>query len=138
MANSRRDESGAHGDRRGDREEFVGSQRVDQFVNLERRRDREMARTPNIKAKSVHLGHISRNHLRPRSHISWEQEMHNLRLKVDHLHRQLWHREHTREDRTPSTNQSSNSGENYQQRSKTLPSESFTTSSRSGGGEGHR
>ena len=28
MANSRRDEIGAHGDKRGDREESVGSQRV--------------------------------------------------------------------------------------------------------------
>ena len=28
MANSRRDEVGAHGDKRGDREESVGSQRV--------------------------------------------------------------------------------------------------------------
>ena len=59
MANSRRDEIGAHGDRRGDREGFVDSQQVDQFINLERRGDREVVRSPSIRAKPIHSDHIS-------------------------------------------------------------------------------
>ena len=43
MENSRRDEIVIYGDRKGDKEESVGSQHGDHFVNLERRRDREVA-----------------------------------------------------------------------------------------------
>ena len=58
------------------REEFVGSQCEDHFVNLERRRDREV---------SVHTTHNSRIHSRTGSHISHGEETRNLRLEVDHL-----------------------------------------------------
>ena len=40
---------------RGDREESVGSQRIDQFVNLVRRRNREMDRSPSITIELVYL-----------------------------------------------------------------------------------
>ena len=43
MGNSRRDEIIVHGDRRGDREEFMGSQCGDHFVNLEGRGDCKVA-----------------------------------------------------------------------------------------------
>ena len=43
MGNSRRDEIIVHGDRRGDREESMGSQCGDHFVNLEGRGDCKVA-----------------------------------------------------------------------------------------------
>ena len=43
----------------GNRKEFVSPQSEDQFVNLERRRDREVARSPSINTESVHSNHIS-------------------------------------------------------------------------------
>lgn len=57
--NSRRDEIGVRGDRKGDREESVDFQCVDQFVNLERRKDRQVAWSPSIRAYSIHSNHIS-------------------------------------------------------------------------------
>ena len=123
----------------GNRKESIGPQREDQFVNLERRRDREVARSPNISIESVHSNHISQSHLRPGSHISREQEACNLRLEIDHLRKQLRRRVHVREDRTPSPSQiSSSKGErSYRQRSKTPPRKYFITPSRSRGGEGY-
>ena len=38
----------------GETEESVGFQRVDQFVNLERRKDREVAWSPCIRVDFVH------------------------------------------------------------------------------------
>ena len=49
----------------------MGSQRQDDFINLERRRDREV---------SLHTMHASRSHSRGGSHVSQEQNaraMHN-------------------------------------------------------------
>ena len=66
------------------REESIGSQREDQFVNLEKRRDREVNHPP-----SVHTTHTSRNHSRTGSHISHGEETHNLKLEIDHLRRKL-------------------------------------------------
>ena len=43
MGNSRKDEIIVHGDRRGDREESMGSQCGDHFVNLEGRGDCKVA-----------------------------------------------------------------------------------------------
>ena len=86
----------------------------------------------SIRAESVHLDHINQSHSRLGSHISHEQETHNLRLEVDHLCKRLERRVHIRENRTPSSSQSSSSeGEqSYQRRSRTLPSESFKKSYR--------
>ena len=36
---------------RKNREEFVGSQHVDHFVSMERRRDREANRTPSVRVE---------------------------------------------------------------------------------------
>ena len=59
------------------REEFVRSQRQDQFLNLERRRDREV---------SVHTIHTSRSHSRTGSHVSHGEDTRDLQLEIDHLH----------------------------------------------------
>ena len=58
------------------REESMGSQHEDQFVNLERRRDHEV---------SMHTNHTSRSHFKTGSHISHGEETRNLKLEIDHL-----------------------------------------------------
>ena len=47
----------------------MGSQRQDHFLNLERRRDREV---------SVHTTHTSRSHSRTESHVSHGEETRNI------------------------------------------------------------
>ena len=89
---------------RQNREEFVGSQRVDHFVSMERRRDREANQTPSVRVETDYTDHTSRSHSRPGSHISHDEEMRNLRLEIDHLHKKLRHREHVRGNRTPPSN----------------------------------
>nr|POE84274.1 hypothetical protein CFP56_50768 [Quercus suber] len=64
---------------RGDREESMGSQRKDQFMNLERRRDCDVTQYPSIRDESINSDHISRSHSRLGSHLSREQETCNLR-----------------------------------------------------------
>ena len=63
--------------------------------------------------------------------------MHNLRRKVDHLHQHLHRKAQIREERTPTPSQSfsSNDDQCYWQRSKTSPSESFTSLSHLSYGE---
>ena len=68
------------------REESVGSQWEDHFVNLEPRRDRENNPTPSV---MVETQHTQRSHLRTRSHVLHEQETRDLKCKIDHLHKKL-------------------------------------------------
>ena len=74
------------------REESIGSQREDYFVDLERRRNREA---------SVHTNHTSRSHSRIGIHVSHDEETRNLRLEIDHLRRKL--RRKQREATLPSS-----------------------------------
>ena len=62
--------------------EFVGSQRRDHFVNLERRRDRHVAHTHSWGAPSVHSEWIGQQKA---SHHSCDEEVHNLEKKVERL-----------------------------------------------------
>ena len=113
-------------------EEFVGLQRVDHFVSLERRRDREANRTSSVPVETDYTNHTGRSHLRPRSHISHDGETRNLRLEIDDLRNKLRHKEHIRGNRKPLSNLGTNSKEDhtYRQRCRTLPSESFSAFSR--------
>ena len=77
-----------------DREESVGLQKENQFVNLERRRDRQ--RTPSIMVESYHTDRNKRSHSRTRSHISHDQETQKLQQEIDHLRRKLRRRESDR------------------------------------------
>ena len=43
------------------REESVGSQRVDHFVSLERMRDREANRTPSVQVEMDYIDHTNRS-----------------------------------------------------------------------------
>ena len=70
-----------------DREEYVGSQRENQFVNLERRRDKH--HTSSVMVESYHTEHIERSHSRTRSHISHDQETQKLQLEIGCLRSKL-------------------------------------------------
>ena len=65
-----------------DREELMGSQHQDLFINLKRRRDREV---------SVHTTNTTRSQSRSESHISNEKNTRAMQRKVDHLKRKLHH-----------------------------------------------
>ena len=100
-----------------DREESIGSERQDQFLNLERRRDREV---------SVHITHTSKSKSRGGSHISHKENTKSLQLEIDRLHKRLCHE---RQRRTPSDSDLSSDDEDdgsYKPRSRTPPSESFS------------
>ena len=65
---------------RTNHEESVRSQRQDQFLNLERQRDREV---------SVHTIHTNKSHSRSGSHVSHGDDTRHLQLEIDHLRRML-------------------------------------------------
>ena len=103
--------SGSH------QQESMGSQQQDDFLNLERRRDRE---------GSVHTTHTSKSYSRVGSHVSQEQNNRAMQREIDHLKKEL---RHARRRRTPSQSDSFSDGEkdgNYRRRSRTPPSESFS------------
>ena len=60
------------------REESVGSQRENHFVNLERHRDRENNSTPSFRVETQHTKHTG-SYSRSGSHVSHEQETQNLK-----------------------------------------------------------
>ena len=70
--------------------------------------------------------HTSQSHSRVGSHIFQEQHNRAMQLKIDQLKRKL---RHARREQTPSNSDVSSKGEedaSYRQRSRTLPSESFS------------
>ena len=98
-------------------QESTRSQQQDDFLNLERRKDRE---------GSVHTTHTSRSHSWVGSHISQEQNNRAMQLEIDQLKRKLCH---AWRERTPSNSNVSSEGEedsSYRQRSRTPLSESFS------------
>ena len=58
------------------REESIGSQCQDHFLNLESRRDREV---------SIHTTQTSRSQSRSRSHVSHEENTRSMQLEIDYL-----------------------------------------------------
>ena len=58
------------------KEESMGSQRQDHFLNLERRRDWEV---------SMHTTHASRGQSRSESYVSHEGNVRTMQLKIEHL-----------------------------------------------------
>ena len=99
-----------------DREESIGSQSQDHFLNLERKRDWEV---------SVHTTHTSRSQSRNGSHVSYEKDTKAMQLEIDRLQRRL---RHERQRRTPSNSNVSFDDKNgsYRSRSRTPPYESFS------------
>ena len=112
------------------KEGSVGSQRENQFVNLERRRDRH--HPPSVMVESYHTECTKRSHSKTGSHVSHDQEMRNLQLEVDRLHKKLRRKERDKKDRSPPS--SDGSGESrdrsYHHRSRTPSNKSFLASSR--------
>ena len=98
-----------------DREESVGSQRDDHFVNLERRRDRNHNPTPSLRMETQYTKHTERSHSRTRSHVLHEQETRNLKLENDHLRKKLCQRERDKRGSTSPSSEGSNGGkdQNY-------------------------
>ena len=113
--------------------ESVGSQCRDHFVNLEHRIDRDVAYTRSQGAPSFHSEQTGQHEESNHSH---DEEVHSLEKKVERLHQRLHRRTRIREDRTPSLDQYSSTGsdKSYQPRSRTPPSESFTSLSRHSSG----
>ena len=102
--------------------ESVSVHQQDDFLNLERERDRE-----NYHVSSVHTTHTSGSHFRRRSYIShgWDDNK-VMQREIDELKKQL-HRAQ-RKQSPSSSDVSSNDEEDtiYRQRSRTPPSESFS------------
>ena len=63
--------------------ESVGSQRRNHFINLKRRRDRDMAHTHSQATPSFHS---KRTRQHEASNHSRDEEVHNLEKKVEQLH----------------------------------------------------
>nr|POF00337.1 hypothetical protein CFP56_33970 [Quercus suber] len=76
--------------------ESMGSQQRDQFVNLEQMRDCDMAHTYSEKAPPIHPEHTSQHRA---NHNSHDEEVYNLKRKVDRLHRRLHRKARIREER---------------------------------------
>ena len=97
--------------------EPVGSQRQDNFFNLERGRDRE---------GHMHTTHTSKSYSRIGSHVSQEKHNRAMQLEIEWLKRKP---HYARRGRTPSNSDVSSEGEadaSYRRRSRTLSSESFS------------
>lgn len=114
------------------REESVGSQKGDHFVNLERRRGREYNRTPSVMVETQHIKHTERSHSRSGSHVSHKQETRKLKLKIYHLRKKLCWRERDRRSPSPQSSDESRQSRDrsYHHRFRSPPSESFSTYSR--------
>ena len=100
-----------------DREESMGSQRQDHFLNLKQMRDREV---------SMHTTHTSGTQSRSGSHVSHEKDIKAMQWEIDGLRRRLC-RERWR--RTPSNFDDLFYGDrdgSYKPRSRTPPNESFS------------
>jgi len=55
-----------------DREESMGSQQNDHFINLERRRDRKHNPTPSVRVETLYTGQTYKSHSRIGGHASHE------------------------------------------------------------------
>ena len=113
------------------KEESVGPQREDHFVNLEQRRDKENNPTPSVRVEIQHIEHTRRSYSKLGSQVLHEQETRNLRLEIYHLHKKLRRREHSRRNLTPPSRERSEERKDrsYRWKSRTPTSESFSTSS---------
>ena len=95
----------------------MGSHCQDHFLNLDRRRDREV---------SVHTTHTNKSQSQSGSHVFHEENTRTMQLEIDHLRRRLRHK---RQRQTPSNfdfSSDDNRDGSYRPTSRTLPSESFS------------
>ena len=102
---------------RPNREESVESQCQDQFLNLERRRDREV---------SIHTTHTSRSQSRSGSHVSHGENTRNMQLEIDHLRRKLRRKQCKGTPLSSEPSSDDNNDDSYRPRSRTPLSESYS------------
>ncbi|XP_030968346.1 uncharacterized protein LOC115988860 [Quercus lobata] len=101
--------------------EPAGSQRQDNFLNLERERDQGKHREG-----SVRTTHTSKNHFRVRSHVSQKQDDNKaLQREIEDLKKKLRHEQRRRS--ASSSNTSDEGDDNYRQRSRTPPRKPVTS-----------
>nr|POE77012.1 hypothetical protein CFP56_47358 [Quercus suber] len=112
-----------------DKEESVGFLRENQFVNMERRRDRQHTR--RVMVESYHNERTEQSHSKSRSQASHDLETRKLQQEIDRMRSKLRCREHKR--RSPSSPPSDGSigskDSSYCRRSGTPSSESYSASS---------
>ena len=100
-----------------DQEEYIGSQRQDQFLNLERRKDHEV---------SVHTTHTSRSQSQGKSYTSYKENTRSMQLEIDRLHRRLRYKQRRRTPSNSNPSSDDDKGGSSRPRSRTSPSESFS------------
>ena len=102
--------------------ESTGSQRQDDFLNLERERDRERHREG-----SVHTSHMSRSHSRVGSHVSQRKNSNKaMQLEIDDLKKKLRHAQRKQTPFSPNTSFNDKKDDSYRWRSRTPPNETFS------------
>ena len=100
----------------------TSSQRQDNFLNLERERDRKRHREGNMRTT-----HTSRSHSRVGSHMSQRQDNNKaLQREIDDLKKKLRHAQRKRSPSSSNTSSNDGGDDNYRQRSRTPPSEIFS------------
>ena len=72
-------------------EESMSSRQQDDFLNLERKQDRE---------SSTHTTHTGKSHSRVRNHVSQEQNKRAMQREIDNLKKRMCH---AQQKRTPSS-----------------------------------
>ena len=102
--------------------EPANSQRQDDFLNLERKRDRQ-----EYREGSVRITHMSKSHSRGGSHVSQRRDDNKaMQKEIDDLKKK---QRHAQWKRSPSSSNGSSNDENdasYRRRSRTLMSKSFS------------
>ena len=98
-----------------------GSQRQDNFLNLEQEKDRERYREG-----SVCTTHTSGSHSRVGSHVSQRQDSNKaLQQEIDDLKKKLRRAQRKRSPSGSDTSSNNEGDNNYRQRLRTPPSETF-------------
>ena len=102
--------------------ESTGSQRQDDFLNLEWERDQE-----RYQEGSVHTSRRSRSHSRIGSHVSQRQNNNKaMQLEIDDLKKKLCCAQQRQTPSNPNSSSDDEEDDSYRQRSRTPPSEAFS------------
>ena len=102
--------------------ESANSQRQDDFLNLEQERDIERYWEGN-----VHTSHTSKSHSQVGSHVSQRQNSNKTtQLEIDDLKKKLCRAQWKQTPSSSNMSSSDKENDNYRQRSRTPPSETFS------------
>ena len=98
-------------------EESMSSRQQDDFLNLERKQDRE---------SSTHTTHTGKSHSQVGSHVSQEQKKRAMQREIDNLKKKLRHAQQKQNPSNSDVSSNDKKDASYRQRSRTPPSESFS------------